>query len=167
MYQFAINDYIAIKQGYSQSKNKKLIKKKGMFLDEVTIGKGMDSLIIPKAIINYFADKVPIEETIRNCRNIHDFITYQKVSKDFSVEYNGKLIQRINRYYMSTNGPWLYKCKVDSNGIRSNYINLCTDSGVTIVNQLNDNTPFPTNINYQSKARKIINSFNNQQLSLF
>lgn len=107
-----------------------------MFIDEVKLGKGMDAMIIPESVNKCLVDKVPVEETIRNCKDINKFITYQKVSRDYSVEYDGKLIQRINRYYISNDGPWLYKCKVDSNNHRSNYIKLLTDSGVTIMNTI-------------------------------
>jgi hypothetical protein len=105
MYQFAINDYLAIKEGYSKTKDQSLLKKKGMFIDQVKLGKGMDAMIIPEAINKCLADGIPVIDTIRNCRDINKFITYQKVSRDYSVEYNGELIQRINRYYVSTDGP--------------------------------------------------------------
>lgn len=116
MYQYAINDYLAVKEGYSKTKDPSLLKKKGMFIDQVKLGKGMDAMIIPEAINKCLVDKISVEETVRNCKDIHKFITYQKVSKDYSVEYNGELIQRINRYYVSTDGPWLYKCKVSKSG---------------------------------------------------
>lgn len=168
-YQFAINDYLGIIEGYSKSKDSKLLKKKGLFIDKVSLGKGMQAMIIPKAINAYFADGTPIEETIFNCKNLNDFITYQKVSKDFQVEYNDKLIQRINRYYCSTNGPYLYKCKVDGNR-RYGFINMLKASGVTICNNLDDFKEFPTNINYRYyvvEARKIINQLCIKQCSLF
>ena len=173
MYQFAINDYVAVKEGYSQTKDSRLIKKKGLFIDEVHLGKGMQAMIIPEAINKYLVDNIPVETTVKNCKDIRKFITYQKVSRDYSVEYNGELIQRINRYYISTDGPWLYKCKVDNTGEkekRSNYIKLLTDSGVTIMNTIEDPTIIPDNINYRfyiTAANKIISSFTNKQLSLF
>lgn len=135
-YQYAINDYLAIGKGYKQKKqefaegkavNKKgkpytslkeiqkdFIKQKGLFIDHVSLGKGMQPMIIPEALNRYFADGVPIEKTIRECRDINKFITYQKADKKFSVEYNDELISRINRYYCSTNGCYLYKCEVVS-----------------------------------------------------
>ena len=170
MYQFAINDYIAVKKGYSETKNPNLIKTKGMFISEVKLGKGMAATIIPEAIIKCLVDKIPIEETIRNCKNIHKFITYQKVSRDYSVEYNGKLISRINRFYFSTDGPWLYKCKVDKDGVRNRYIKLNTKTGVTIMNKIEPNYEFPNNINYKyyiGEAQKIVSLLQQQQLSLF
>lgn len=173
-YQFAINDYLAIAEGYNETKNPKLLKKKGMFIDEVTLGKGMAPMIIPKAINNYFANDIPVTDTIYNCKDINDFITYQKVSKDFEVEYNNQLITRINRYYVSTNKPYLYKCKLvsDANGNyhREGYINMLKSSGVCICNNLEEIKEFPKDINYRyyiTEAMKIINKFENKQLSLF
>lgn len=170
MFQFAINDYLAIKEGYSKTHDPSLLKTKGLFIDQVKLGKGMAATIIPEAIIKRLADNIPVEETIRNCQDIHKFLTYQKVSKDYSVEYGGKLIQRINRYYVSTDGPWLYKCKVDNNGKRYKYIKLLTNSGVTILNKIEPNMPLPKNINYRyyiAAAQKIVNFFKQKQLSLF
>lgn len=172
-YQFAINDYLAIGKGYSESKDPKLIKEKGLFIDKVSLGKGMQPMIIPKALRAYFADSIPIEDTVRNDRNLNDFITYQKVDKKFSVEYNGNLISRINRYYVSTNGAKLYKCILsydDEKEIRNDYTNMLKASGVTIVNNLEEIKEFPDNVNYRyyiGECNKIVSAFKNKQLSLF
>lgn len=172
-YQYAINDYLAIAEGYAEKKDSKLLKKKGLFIDTVSLGKGMAPMIIPKAINAYFADGIPVEKTICEAKNIEDFITYQKVSKEFSVEYNNQLITRINRYYISTNGAYLYKCKlekIDNRYKRVGYINMLKDSGVTLCNNLEEFKEFPTNINYTyyiKEAKKIINKFEIKQLSLF
>ncbi len=171
MYQYAINDYIAIGKGYSESHNPNLIKTKGMFLTEVSLGKGMPPVIIPEAIVKYFADNIPVIQTVRECKDINKFITYQKVGKEFSVEYGDQLIQRINRFYMSTTGSqYLYKCKVDKNGKRSNYEKINAQSGVTIVNRLDLLTDFPSNVNYQyyiNQANSIVTEMRVKQLTLF
>lgn len=111
-YQFAINDYLAIGKGYKKTKDKSLIKQKGLFITKISLGKGMQPMIIPEALNACFADGVPIEKTIKECKDLNKFITYQKADKKFSVEYNNQLIARINRYYVSTDGPYLYKCIV-------------------------------------------------------
>lgn len=168
-YQYAVNDYLGIKEGYSESKNKELLKKKGLFIDKVTLGKGMQAMIIPKAINNYLSDGIPVKDTILASRDINDFITYQKVDRDFSVEYNNQIISRINRYYVSTNSPYLFKCKIINNK-RTGYINMLCASGVTIVNDLNQIKEFPNNINYNyyiQEAYKIIYGFKLKQLTLF
>ena len=167
-YQFAINDYLAIGEGYNKTKNQKLLKKKGLFIDKVSLGKGMKPIIIPEAVNKFFSDNIPVYKTIKECKDINKFITYQKVGKQFEVEYNNKLIQRINRYYISTNGYNLYKKKKTEDGY--SFTNMLRDSGVIIVNDLTKITEFPKDINYNyyiSEANKIVNSFSITQLSLF
>lgn len=169
-YQYAINDYLAVGKRYSESKNPKLLKKKGLFIDTVSLGKGMKPMIIAEAINNYLANKIPVKDTIRSCKDIKKFLTYQKVNRSYSIEYDGKLISHINRFYMSQFGHRLYKCKVNSDGERSNYINIIKDSGVIIVNDLTKITEFPTNIDYryyETEASKIVSAFAYKQLTLF
>lgn len=169
-YQSAVNDYVGALKGYSESKNPKLLKKKGLFIDEVVLGKGMAPKIIPKAAINFLVNGIPVEQTVKECKDLNDFITYQKVSKQFSVEYNGELITRINRYYCSTKGNYLYKCKLDENNRRVGYINILKDSPVVIVNNLENVKEFPKDINYNyyiKEVNKIINPFIHKQMSLF
>ena len=168
-YQFAINDYLGVLEGYKDSKNPKLLKKKGLFIDSVTLGKGMQPMIIPKAINANLADNIPVEETIRNCKDINEFITYQKVDKKFSVQYMNKFITHINRYYVSTNGGYLYKCEVEDNKIVK-FANMLTASGVTLCNDITAIKEFPRNINYKyyiKEANKILAKLKIQEQGLF
>ena len=169
-YQYAINDYLAIKKGYKETHNPKLLKKIGLFIDEVRLGKGMNAMIIPEAINKCLADGINITDTINNCKDLNKFITYQKVSKTFSVEYASKLITRINRYYVSVAGHALLKCKVAEDGTRTNYISLLSGYGVTIVNNFDEIKEFPQDINYSyyiTEASKITSVFQHKQLKLF
>lgn len=168
-YQYAVNDYLAVGKGYSATKDKSLLKMKGLFIDKVSLGKGMQPMIIPKAINAYFADGVPIEQTIKNSRDINDFLTYQKVGKQFYVEMNGKKITNINRYYCVNNGYYLYKHRKGED-IKENGINMLKSSGVKIANNLEEITEFPTDINYNyyiGEAKKIVFPMENYQMSLF
>ena len=168
-YQFAINDYLGVLEGYKDSKNPKLLKKKGLFIDSVTLGKGMQPMIIPKAINANLADNIPVEETIRNCKDINEFITYQKVDKKFTVQYMNKFITHINRYYVSTNGGYLYKCEVEGNKIVK-FANMLTASGVTLCNDITAIKEFPRNINYKyyiKEANKILAKLKVQEQGLF
>ena len=168
-YQFAINDYLGIIEGYKDSKNPKLLKKKGLFIDSVTLGKGMQPMIIPKAINANLADNIPVEETIRNCKDINEFITYQKVDKKFTVQYMDKFITHINRYYVSTNGGYLYKCEVEDGKIVK-FANMLTASGVTLCNDITAIKEFPRNINYKyyiKEANKILAKLKIQEQGLF
>lgn len=168
-YQYAVNDYFGVIEGYSLSHNPKLIEKKGMFIDVTKLGKGLAPTIIPKAIINYFVENIPIEQTIKECKDIREFLMGQRVSKDFKIEYKDKKIQRINRFYASTDGAYLYKYKEDEKG-NLKYTNMLTKSGVTILNELDDIPIENRKINYRyyiSEANKIVNELKTVQLNLF
>lgn len=165
--QFAVNDYIAIHKGYSETKDESLIKTKGMFINYPQLGKGLDCLIVPKALIKYFADDIPVEQTIEECKNIHDFISYQKIGKQFAVDWgNVKNINHINRFYYSIDGGFLMKREKDTGKV----IKVDSNNGVTILNTIPKDYQFPKNINYQyyiGRCKKIINLLENVQLSLF
>lgn len=159
-YQYAINDYIAVHKGYAETHDPKLIKTKGLFINTVSLGKGMAPKIIADCLIQYFVNKIPVEKTLKECNDICKFLTYQKVKKEFSVEYNGKLLTHINRYYMSTNGYRIKRCVVNpQTGIRTNYADLCATSGVTLFNELKDISPKAAHVNYnwyRNEVYKII-----------
>lgn len=164
-YQYAVNDYFGVVEGYSQSKDPKLIEKKGMFITEPKLGKGLAPLVIPKAVINYFLNKQDVSEFIKSDRDIRDFLMTQRVDKKFKVYYGDKQITRMNRYYASENGCYLFKRGKD--GSESNMLK---NSSVTILNKL-DNQPIENRkINYRyysSQARKIIEDLVCRQLELF
>lgn len=180
MYQYAINDYIAVKEGYHKTKDKKLIKTKGMFITEVLLGKGLSPKIIPEAIINYFVDNIPVEETIKNCRDIRKFLKAEKTGKQWTVEYNDKIQQRINRFYVSNNGYYLWKFKTNS-GVKE-YQNMLKGYAVTLHNTFYSDEDlqwkyaqgetfesiYDINYNYYiSQCKKIINEIKPKQLNLF
>lgn len=161
MYQFAINDYFAITED-----NK--VKEKGMFITEVKLGKGLTPKIIPKAVIAYFKDNIPIEDTIKNCTDIKDFLMSEKTGKQWHVEYMNVEQQRTNRFYASTNGGYLWKWKL-VNGVKS-YQNMLTASGVTLLNKFDDIPINKRNINYRYyiiEAYKIVRELKPLQLSLW
>ena len=92
----------------------------------------------------------------------------QRVDKKFEVEYNDKKVQRINRFYASTNGCYIYKIKKEDG--KQSYTNLLTKSGVTLLNKYDDADIKCRHINYAyylSEARKIIEKLKCRQLDLF
>lgn len=98
--------------GESKTINKNnYVKEKGMFITNPRLGKGMDSLIVSKALVNYFGKGIPVEETIRNSTSIWDFVSFQKIGKQYEVEWKEQKQQHINRYYVSRKGGYLYKTK--------------------------------------------------------
>ena len=182
MYQYAINDYFAITED-----NK--VKEKGMFITAVKLGKGLTPKIIPKAVISFFKDGIPVEDTIKNCTDIRDFLMSEKTGKQWHVEYMNEEQQRTNRFYASTNGGYLWKWKdtghkegeiitytepyVGEHKYKASarqYQNMLTASGVTLLNKF-DNKPIEERkINYRyylKEALKIIEELQPRQLELF
>lgn len=182
MYQYAINDYFAITED-----NK--VKEKGMFITAVKLGKGLTPKIIPKAIISFFKDGIPVEDTIKNCTDIRDFLMSEKTGKQWHVEYMNEEQQRTNRFYASTNGGYLWKWKDTGHkegeiitytepyvGERKykasarQYQNMLTASGVTLLNKFDDKPIEERKINYRyyiMEAYKIIRDLKPLQLSLW
>ena len=160
-YQYAINDYFGVLKGGE-------IEEKGMFItkqDNTRLGKGLAPVVIPKAIIAYFTQHIPVEEFIRNDKDIKDFLMSQAVDKKFKVIHGTKPVQRINRFYASTNGAYLFKQKPGENPE-----NMLTKSGVTILNKFDNLTIEERKVNYRyyiSEAMKIVHDFTDQQLELF
>lgn len=220
MYQYAINDYIAVKEGYAKKKHefrdftavmdpktgdhikygatnakgetyrnmdeirKDYIKTKGMFITEVLLGKGLSPKIIPEAIIKYFVDGIPVEDTVKGCTDIKKFLMSEKTGKQWHVEYMNQEIQRTNRFYASTDGAYLWKWK----GIGEHYAwnpselsdmaywsliqegkdpynpplvpdtkqyqNMLTASGVTLLNMFDDKSIEDRKINYRYYLRE-------------
>ena len=159
-YQYAINDYFGVLKGGE-------IEEKGMFITKTKLGKGLAPVVIPKAVINYFVHKIPVTETIEKDKDIRDFLMSQAVDKKFKVIHGDKPVQRINRFYASTNGEYLYKDNPEDGRDRTNML---TKSGVTILNKFDDTPIEDRKINYRyytSEAKKIIADFTEQQLELF
>ena len=159
-YQYAINDYFGVLKGGE-------IEEKGMFITKNKLGKGLAPVVIPKAVINYFTKGQSIEEFVKSDTDIRDFLMSQAVDKKFSVIHGETRIQRINRFYASTDGAYLFKDDPDSNRDQTNML---TKSGVTILNELYDTTTANRKINYRyyiSEAKKIVADFTEQQLDLF
>lgn len=161
-YQLAINDYFGI---YENNK----IKEKGCFITSVILGKGLTPKIIPKAVEQYFINNIKPKDYIPTITDIKDFLMSEKTGKQWHIEYNGVPQQRINRFYASTDGYFLYKWKYSDILETKEYQNMLTSSGVTILNNFEDLKENPK-INYTyyiNEANKIITQLKTKQLSLF
>ena len=113
----------------------------------------------------------------------------EKTGKQWNVEYMNMPQQRINRFYASTNGGYLWKWKLtgykegeaievhDSYGINETFIakakqyqNMLAASGVTLLNKLDNLSTENRNINYRYyiyEAYKLLRALKPLQLSLF
>ena len=166
-YQYAVNDYFGVVEGYSQSKNPKLIERKGMFITETNLGKSLVPVVIPKAVINHFLTGESVKDYILRQTDIKEFLMGQKVDKKFGVVHGNDVLQRINRYYASIGDYYLFKFdKSDP----TNESNMLTKSGVTILNKLDDKPIYERKINYRyyiAEAQSIVDEFECRQLELF
>jgi hypothetical protein len=103
-----VNDYLAIKTDGE-------IKKKGDFLTDFELHKNKSARIVPIALDKYYTANIPIDETIRNHKNIYDFCLRQKASRDFHYEgiagTKRTVYNKLIRYYVSKTGEKLLKVK--------------------------------------------------------
>ena len=127
-------------------------------------------MIIPEALVKYFVEGASPEKTIRDCKEINKFCTFQKVDKQFGVFYGSDKVAHINRYYMSMYGKPMYKQRIGSDGkVFGPQIALCADSPVTIYNKFDEIPIEKRGINYHyyiAEVYKIIEKMNDKQLSL-
>ena len=156
-----VNNYIC------QTESK--LKQKGLFVEKPELGNSVDYLIIPKALKAYYIDNIPVKQFVESHTNILDFCCSQKVDKSYHIEWTSPDFvkskqQRLNRFYASTKGGYIFKCRDGKQH------HLLKESGVMIYNNHNSEV-FPTDINYKfyiSEINKIINQINsNNQMSLF
>lgn len=202
---YAVNDYVAFKKGYSEVKDtltwdnpedvleynyafikttanndniSEYVKAKGLFGYYARLGKGLDSLIVAKALIDYYGKGTPIEKTISNGEYIYDYVIFQKVGKQYDVLWNDEKIQHINRFYVSKQAPFLYKSKKTvkhdkKTGTVSTIKSkegVIAGRGIQIFNKYEDKPMPHYKIDYSyyiTRANDIINALEPAQLQLF
>jgi hypothetical protein len=99
------------------------VKYKGKFNPELykDLMKAFVMPIVPIALSQFYLEGIPIEDTIKNHKDIYDFCSAVKVGKSYSgVEYHlppisdetvVRELQRSVRFYVTTNGGYLFKRK--------------------------------------------------------
>lgn len=166
-----VNNYIAV-----STKGK--IKYKGAFEINKDLHKDNSFKIIPIAISEYFVNNIPIEDTIRNHKNIYDFCGRQKFdaksrgqisyAKQDAVGNYIEITENTNkntRYYVSSKGSVFTKVykSGEKEAINKGYL-------VTLFDNYVDKDWDSYDINYQfyiKEANKEIDSIIDKQLTLF
>ena len=172
-----VNNYIAIKRDGE-------VKTKGIFINEFPtkfnnstdpLNKGWDKPIVSIALYEFFVNNKPIEDTIKNHRDIYDFCTAKKIDNKFTNEFhyiaNGiakkDTLQKSVRYYVSISGGTLLKVDNKTKEVERYEAN----KPVTVFNDYVDYDTFEGyRIDYGyyiHQTQKIINEIINPQLSLF
>lgn len=158
-----INNYVAVNQ------DNKIKVKGSTFISEPNLGDSCDHLIISKALQEYFANGVNPEEYIKRANHhIFDFCLSKKVDRSYTVVHGDTALpQRLNRFYVSTKGKYLYKRREDK------LTHMLKGWGVEIYNNHVSKPISEYNIDYRfyiSETRKIISEIeipNITQLQLF
>lgn len=106
LYSANVNNYIAVKS----DENCQIIKgakRKGSFADHWFTDKSNfklkttpDFLICRNAVVDYLTKNIPIEETIKNCTDIRQFLSVRAVRG--GGVFRGQKFGRIARFYIST-----------------------------------------------------------------
>ena len=108
-----VNNYISVKEGFEKGKPETdYLKLKGDFEIDKEYHKDPSMRIVPLAVKEYFVNGVPIQDTIRNHKNIFDFClrlkTNSKSTAIFTHLVDNKVVtetlQRTTRYYISNSG---------------------------------------------------------------
>lgn len=152
-----MNSYLAITESGK-------IKEKGEFVRKPELGNSIDFLIIPNLLHDYFVLGLQPEDAIKNYTDIFLFCASKKVDKSYSVEWAGKIQQRLNRYYVSKKGGFLYKCR---NGSKNHMLK---QGAVQIYNKHESKDINQYDINYSyyiSEVRKKIHNLEYKQNQLF
>lgn len=160
IYYWSVNDYLAVIDEESD-----YVKEKGLMVREPVLSNSVDYLIIPKALHNYFTNGVPVEETIKNEKDIFLFCAAPKAAKTFTVLWKGEKQQRLNRFFVSKSGAYLYKQKEGENPH-----NMLKGYTVELLNRCTNTNAHDYDINYGfyiSKCKELIEQVEPKQLSLF
>ena len=170
-----VNNYGAV---YTDSTlDNEHIKLKGDYEIYKEFHKDPSMRIVTKAVKDYFVYGIPVEKTIKSCRNIYDFcmcmITNSKSTPYFRhLDDSGRIVDdkldRTTRYYISTKGKHsgtLLKVFEDNkiSGVNVGY-------SVVIFNKFEEKKWEDYKIDYQfyiAEANKLINPLIYKELDLF
>ena len=126
-----VNNYIAVKPGGKY-------KGKGVFA-EPGIAKNPDRFIIFKSVAEFIANGTPIDQTIKSCSDITQFITVRRVTG--GAEWQGNYLGKAIRFYKSSEVPYEVEINYVKNGNK-----VPNSAGCRPLMDLPDS--FPTDIDY-------------------
>ncbi|MBP2655618.1 MAG: hypothetical protein H6Q73_3187 [Firmicutes bacterium] len=154
IYQKDVNNYLIIRDD-------KTYKAKGGYVKKLDVLDN-DLPIVNKALINYFTQGIPLEETINNCKNMMEFQKIVKVSSKYMyAAYGSQILQeRVLRVFASRSkrdaGVFKYKTLDRIEKIAN------TPERCFIENDNVNNLPIPPKLDihwYIEVAKKRLNDF--------
>ncbi len=187
-----VNNYLAISIKEGEDNKRKGCFAWKVKPGELELHRNHSQLIVPKALELYYSNNIPIEQTILNHRDIFDFFGRVKIDSRFKLDgrkleqhfilypYKKKTkgkthkeipincileeqhLQKITRYYISTDGFTIVKTKLDS--MHESIINVgylateCNDLRGVDLNTLFNNLNYDY---YIEECNRIIHSIEN------
>jgi hypothetical protein len=111
VYSRDVNNYVAIKEEGGEKdasflddilgcKTKGTYSEKGSALNSI-LSKNPEHLICSDALLNFVKNKTPVEETVRNCKDIRRFVSVRNVRG--GAEKDGLYLGKVVRFYYAKN----------------------------------------------------------------
>lgn len=144
LYSANVNNYIAVKSD-DNCQIIKGAKRKGSFADHWFTDKSNfklkttpDFLICRNAVVDYLTKNIPIEETIKNCTDVRQFLSVRAVRG--GGVFRGQKFGRIARFYISTESQdYLQYAKNGNKVPKSDNAELLLDLPSTLPSDINYN----------------------------
>lgn len=96
LYQKDVNNYCAVKKGGG-------VKQKGAFLDKwPDLRHNPRANITATAVTKALSEGIPVEDTIRGCTDLHQFVLTQDVTGNWTTSWHGRPLGKMLRWYKST-----------------------------------------------------------------
>jgi hypothetical protein len=111
-----VNSYIAVSQKDNKVKYKGTFKPNNEMIKDGEYHKSLSQGIVSLAIADYFLKGIPVEQTIKESKDIYLFcktfnVTHGWYCETVDSEGNTEKQQKTNRYYISNNGKTFRKLK--------------------------------------------------------
>ncbi len=134
LYARDVNNYVAKYDGK--------IKAKGVYADPFKDSvhfttKGLETRVVFEAVRKYILDGTRLEDTIRNCKTVNDFLSARTVKG--GAVWNGEYLGKMVRWYYSTDG---HSINYKLNG------NLVPKTGTGVTPMMDMSAELPSNLDY-------------------
>ena len=129
LYAKDVNNYVAVYDGYT--------KAKGLYA-ETTLMKGRSTPIVYKAIRDYLLNGTAMEDTIKSCKDINEFVSGRTVKG--GGEYNGEYLGKVVRWFYCLDSKGYISYSSNGNKVPK------TDGACPIMDLPDE---LPKNLNYQ------------------
>lgn len=128
LYARDVNNYVAKYDGK--------VKAKGIYA-ETSLSKGLQTPVVFEAVRKYILDGTRLDDTIRNCKTVNDFLSARTVKG--GAVWNGEYLGKMVRWYYSTDG---HSINYKLNG------NLVPKTGTGVTPMMDMSAGLPSNLDY-------------------